>query len=252
MKLFSYTKNLALAIPTVGFAYALLFTGSVNYPLPASAQNSISLEIRFKSPSGSGGGSPYNTSTTAGTSGPCTANTGEGELTALVPLYENQGLTTDPIPTFWFYVPFEGSHTLKFVLQDKDYQTIKEFPLTRNSEAGVVNFRLPSEHALSPEIYRWQFIVACEEGNSKVRFFVEGAIEYNPDLVSSSELAGKTPLEQAAIYAGKGVWFEALTILGNLYRSDPSVAEQWQSLLNSEDVELGNIATKSLINCCQL
>jgi len=66
--------------------------------------------------------------------------------------------------------------------------------------------------------------------------------ELDPNL--TAEIARAQPLDQAAIYAENGIWYDALTILGNLRREDPDnldVLNAWIELLGvlelSEDEE---------------
>ena len=58
-------------------------------------------------------------------------------------------------------------------------------------------------------------------------------------------------LEKASLYADYGLWQDALTTLGELYRADPQnvvLRENWNSLLTS--VDLADVSDKPLIDCC--
>ncbi len=73
------------------------------------------------------------------------------------------------------------------------------------------------------------------------------------DTVKSALNSATTQREKAAVYAKNGFWFDALTIIGNLYRTNPSDLEavrDWDSLLKDEDVALDNIVGKFIVECC--
>ncbi|NJK47021.1 DUF928 domain-containing protein [Candidatus Gracilibacteria bacterium] len=83
---------------------------------------------------------------------------------------------------------------------------------------------------------------------------VEGSVErveLNATLKSQLK-AANSARDRVAIYASHGIWYDALTELGELYRTNPQnrkVQEDWADLLHS--VGLGAIARVPIVDCCQ-
>ncbi|MBD2439798.1 DUF928 domain-containing protein [Nostoc sp. FACHB-110] len=63
----------------------------------------------------------------------------------------------------------------------------------------------------------------------------------------NKELQSATTLEKAILYAKNGFWFEALTTVAELRRSNPQ-DPQWSHLLQSAD--FGDFANEPIVNCC--
>ncbi|MBD2206471.1 DUF928 domain-containing protein [Calothrix sp. FACHB-1219] len=193
----------------------------------------------------------------------------ETPLTALVPFQERVttnkqtntstpvdvwGLTTSERPMFWFYVPYKNV-SAEFVLQDSEETEIyKQENIALTANSGVIGISLPS--TVTPlevgKTYRWFFKIRChQQQTTSVPIYVEGDIQrvkLNPSL--EQQLQATTDLRQKiAIYAANGIWFDALTKLGQLRfanSNDASLAADWQSLLQSGNLE--NIAAFPLVN----
>ena len=172
-------------------------------------------------------------------------------LTALVPVYGPTdsglvlGLTTAFHPTFWFYVPYSPTLDAEFVLQDAAQQTVYHQPVSLSGTPGVVSLSLPS--TASPlEIgkrYHWYFNIYCQPQQPPV--FVDGWIKrdsLNPAL--KSQLHKATPKQRVALFAAKGIWYEALTASAELRRTDPKRTD-WAALLRT--VGLDAIAKEPII-----
>lgn len=238
------------------------------YSIPAIAQNTSSstrksspVSVAFQPPAGEG--TPQ--ATAGGASrGKCpNIQSVSPALTALVPALQEAdelapdltGLTLDGSPTFYFYVPAISSQKAAFSLKDEQNNDVYQvnFPLT--GETGIISVKLPSD--LPPlkvdHTYRWSFGIICEaqtpEELAEV-VFVTGEIRRTPtDATLNSQLQQATPLEQVALYAQNGIWFESLATLVQLRRSqpnDPTIASLWQELLQSVGLEA--IASEPLLN----
>ncbi|MCC5624910.1 DUF928 domain-containing protein [Nostoc sp. CHAB 5715] len=192
-------------------------------------------------------------------------------LTALVPFQEEQkvskqtdksvigiveGLTTSERPTFWFYVPYTqdlSTSNAEFSLQDSEGKDVYRNAIALPPKPSVIGISLP-ENVTSLEVgktYRWYLKVRCQQQTASVPVYVEGDIQrINLNTRVMQELAAATdPQQKIVIYAKEGIWFNALNMLAQLRlanRRDPSVEEDWQSLLGS--VSLSNIATAPLVN----
>ena len=216
------------------------------------SQSPFSGEVEFTLPARGAPGNRKGKRTGAATRDPCSAFEGENEpLTALVP-GTNLGLTVTERPTFWFYVPYASNSRLsvEFFLKEREENELykQTFPLTNTP--GIVSIRLPETG--SPlevkKLYTWHFSVVCPEAKVKV----EGAVEKVSQLRSvSSQLEGATELERISFYAKNGLWFDTLTNLAELYRTNPqdkALKDNWANLW--QDVGLEYITSKPLVSCC--
>lgn len=243
--------------------------GAIASGIPARAQttftrpnsNAASLDsIVFVAPDLSGKGRPGDRSGGASRGG-CQANVNPQELVALVPDTKTNpsvGLTVDAHPTFWFNVPYAADklHALEFVLLDEQERTVYQTQLAEIAPLpGIVSFRLPE--TTTPlavgETYKWLIKVYCEEpqlddpetplifmGSSIIR------VAPTPDLEDELKVA-RTERERAFIYARRGIWYNALTEIGNLRRTGSATAD-WENLLGK--IDLDGIAAKPLVDCC--
>ena len=190
-------------------------------------------------------------------------------LTALVPLREQQmvskqtdksisgiveGLTTSERPTFWFYVPYTNDlkASAEFILQDSAGNDIYKNAIALPPKPGLIDVSLPSNTSLEiGKTYRWYLKVRCnQQQTASVPIYVEGDIQrVNLDSRVMQQLeAAVDPGQKATIYGANSIWFDSLTILAQERQKNPndaSVAEDWQSLLRS--VNLDNVATTPLV-----
>lgn len=162
-----------------------------------------------------------------------------------------QGLTLAEHPTFFVYVPQTSAQKALFVLKDasEDYYYQKTISIPRT--AGIVSFKLPTD-APALEIgksYKWSFVMMCGEALRPDSPRVEGQVErIEPTPALSARLETLSSLERAALYGKDGVWYDTLTSLADLRRSQPNdvgLATTWEELLKS--VGLGGIANQPLI-----
>ncbi|HIK29423.1 MAG: DUF928 domain-containing protein [Oscillatoriaceae bacterium SKW80] len=154
-----------------------------------------------------------------------------------------EGLTVTERPTFLVYVPQISAKQILFTLVDKSktYQYQKKIPLPRKE--GIVSFKLPEE-APALEIgknYQWSFVLIEEEGLKPDNPGVKGEIRrVEIDKALSAQLEQMSPIERAALYGEKGIWYETVATLAELVRSQPGnleLAETWKQLLNSVGLE---------------
>ncbi len=186
------------------------------------------------------------------------------KLTALVPIKKigNKdlvwGQSASQTPTFWFFVPdkLTPKVPVEFVIQDEAdnyiYHTKFNPPETRS---GI--FRLPVKPTtplVAGKSYRWTFSIYCDPDKPSAAVYVQGSmtqVAINPS--SQKQLAAaKTPLEKASFFAEHGVWYDALTSLGenlqNTKNKDPRIASTWIELLKQGD--LAQFSTNTVVSCC--
>lgn len=185
-------------------------------------------------------------------------------ITRLVGHRDILDLTVSQYPTFWFYVPYTPEQATSgiFSLQDpaglNEYWRT-EFQLPENSGTttpGIVSITLPqSAEPLERDFtYQWFFELNCPLPEPSNQFTTAASIygrvkrvEVNPEL--EEKLNDTTnPLERAAIYASEGLWYNALTEVGELYQENPQSAalgNLWSDLL--KDIGFEEVATEPMV-----
>ena len=188
------------------------------------------------------------------------AETGQASAASSLSNYESVlSLTTAAYPSFWFYVPptLNDNVTLEFVLQDASGNTLYQTKFNASADnAGIVQFSLPE--AASPitvnESYQWYFLTHCDLASTGDPPYVRGwTIRTSVDSDFQAQLEQASMLEKASLYAAHGIWQDAVTVLGELYRADPqnlTIRSNWLSLLRS--VGLNEISEQPLTACCTL
>lgn len=178
---------------------------------------------------------------------------------------ENQVLDHYPItiserPILFIYVPdikgtvrfrlFEENVSESELETNSQFLQVYESPmLDINYKAGILGFKLPAEAPyLEPnKNYKWRFTVSDLDQN----LTVEGAVRrVTPSDNLLQQLSKAEPLEQAAIYANFGIWFEMVKTLADLRCAQPNDVKAqtaWLDLFQS--VKLGKI-TQQPLDCC--
>lgn len=174
------------------------------------------------------------------------------ELTAIVPSTTEAtaqglpvtyvgGVTTAERPNLWFYVPYTLSAelTADFILQDETGTTVFQLSSTEFSASeqtpGLVKVVLP-ELAVG-KVYQWYFQINCGADSP---IYTQGGIERIPlDPTLDSQLAAASPQQQAEIYRNNDLTYDAITILAELHREQPTdttITTMWNELLQSINI----------------
>ncbi|MFB2833111.1 DUF928 domain-containing protein [Floridanema evergladense] len=188
-----------------------------------------------------------------GTRGPCIQNSANDKVIALVPV-NGFGATTTEYPTFSVYLPPllpESKPEIEFVLKTAEGKEIYKTKFMVNRGAGIISFILPNTSNLSAlelnKNYSWSVTLICNPEDVKMgdlsgNKVVSGVIRrVTPNANVQQELkAAKTVIDRAIVYANAGIWYDALSNLAELRRSnpnDPTVIRDWQELLKSVGME---------------
>lgn len=192
----------------------------------------------------------------------------EAVVTALVPAVKQtntsivnppdlvRGRTVDGRPTFWFYVSYPSRLNAEFVVQEKEgretkniYKKLLQLP----GKKSFVSISIPSDPQIKPlEIgkdYRWNFSIICNPNERSEDVFVYGSVQKVSSPTVSDRVDPKNPRSLIVFYAKNGIWYEAITLLGNSYFKNPSdrqTATDWADLLGS--VGLDNIAQEGVVD----
>lgn len=156
------------------------------------------------------------------------------------------GLTTVAHPSFWFYVPYtsEAAYPVDFVVQDADDRDVYRTSVSLPKQPGVISVSLPAT-AKALEVgqsYHWYLRVFCPpQPEPPLPDVKEGEIQrvsLDPALKKQLEVA--EPQQRVALYAAKGIWYEALSTsatLRSVKPEDEKLKADWVSLLQSVGLE---------------
>lgn len=188
-------------------------------------------------------------------------------IIALVPEFQDTkkithvwGLTTQDFPKLWFYVPYKSNNIAmgrleiwdETSLNPRKYQQIYKGKFNLSGTPGVISLDLPSQLKLhSNKNYHWYFYLLIRCGSQDIPLTVNGWIEKVKEV--TLPLALPSEREQIIFYAQNGIWYDALTLLGQLRTQNSEnagFAADWEKLL--ADVGLGNISKQPIIPCCTL
>jgi Domain of Unknown Function (DUF928) len=218
---------------------------------PPSSKNS--LKIRWKPPiPPSSLGIPGNRAQGGATRG-CQPYQG---MIALVPLSPQKiawGQTIVDRPTLWFNAPqgLKANLLLEIALRDQNGQPIakQSFTTERNIAAGAIGISLPLGTKLQLDRpYRWEVALYCDtEERVDSPLILQGQIQR---ITPPAQLAtAKSPLEMAQILATNGIWYDAISQLGNSLAAtkDRELATAWSELLRSASITTSNLGSIVLI-----
>jgi hypothetical protein len=163
-------------------------------------------------------------------------------LTALSPTTK-PGLTLAERPTFLVYVPKTSAKTAEFSLRTQNGSGVYRTTFTLTNTPDTVSISLPS-NAPSLEIgkqYIWSFAMICNPNDRVEDRFVTGTVqrtELDPTRLRQIEQA--SPKERISLYQKADIWYDPLTILFELRRTqpnDPSTSTAWREFLQSGGVD---------------
>ncbi|NJP09695.1 MAG: DUF928 domain-containing protein [Leptolyngbyaceae cyanobacterium RU_5_1] len=188
-----------------------------------------------------------------GSRGPCLVP-GKPPLTALVPDM-SAGLTLSKSPTFWFYLPYTltPNQSAEFVLKDEQDQEVYKTKLSgKEASPGIISLQLPSTIALKANSnYHWYFLSYCDPQNQNRFVYVNGLIRRVERPHLEQQLKSVPTQEHTRLYTNEGVWYDALTSLGDRLHASPKndkLKQEWVSLLRS--VGLEKLASEPFVPCC--
>ena len=172
-------------------------------------------------------------------------------ITALVPGEEINhksflASTVAEYPTFWVYVPELPSNLRsgEFVLQDEEGNDIFRTAISLPETSAAIALRLPPnpKYAFKQDLkYHWYFRLYCgQPQNQPEYFYVDTWIQRVPLTPDLQKQLGKAELREYAAYATNNIWYDAITSLAELRRTNPNnrvLGEDWTKLLRSVDLE---------------
>ncbi|MEO1132775.1 MAG: DUF928 domain-containing protein, partial [Cyanobacteria bacterium J06639_1] len=89
--------------------------------------------------------------------------------------------------------------------------------------------------------YLWTLLIQCDPDRLSGMNYVSGTVHHAPpSLELEADLATLSAPERAAAYARAGYWYDALTEVEGLYRSDrenPAYAAAWRHFLQQVELD---------------
>ncbi len=216
----------------------------------AAARPKISRKIRWKPPKApSHIGVPGNRGQGGGQRGDCHL---EPAATALVPQTATGiywGQTVSDRPTIWLHAPQGLSHNqlMEITVRAVNGKAIAKEQLTPPATpAGVISVPFPAAVTLAEnQTYRWEVAFYCDAAMPDQPLIISGQIHRVAPIALPADR-----LEQVRVLADRGIWFDALTILGTDRRTidDANLTLAWKELLQSAAITVGN---NQINPCCE-
>jgi Domain of Unknown Function (DUF928) len=161
------------------------------------------------------------------------------DIAALVPKSPQQvawGRTISHHPTVWIDAPQGLSENLlvEIAVREQNGQPIakQSFAIEQNIPAGAIGISFPLKTQLQLDrTYRWEVAFYCDtEERVDSPLIVQGQIQR---ITPPSKLTAKSPLEMAQIFAENGIWYDALSQLGDRLATTPDrdLTTAWSELL---------------------
>ncbi len=251
-------KSLSLFIATT-----LLFL-IVKYPDNlAQSQNQNTETVSFNPPEPEDNGAPAGNREGAGSHGLCKITNQEKDIAPLIAIMPEVsvkaankdkkyiwGETISSNPTLWFYVAYPVNSQVEFILQDEAENEIYKTTFTLENTQGIISLALPENQVNleTDKSYHWYLYVICNPESSPDDF-VEGWIK-RTNLTSKiqHQLESATSLERISIYAENGLWFDTLSTIDTLRKTDlnNNISAIWTNLL--QQIGLDAISQKPIID----
>ncbi len=234
-----------------------LFLGDRYLINSVAGQNILIKEpLQFKPPNrGAPGGNRSGSSSNTGSRDDCPSV--RKDITALIPK-TNWGNTLAERPTFWFYIPHQKGRLTLMIKEEQATIPLLRVSYEVRKGGGIMGFSIP-ETVPALEVnraYRWRVYFNCKPNIKPSLIGVEGVVQRvatNEDF--KTKLISNIPIkEQINLYATRGLWHETITQLIESRRAKPTdqeLKQLWSDLLSNPSVELGNLISEPLVECCK-
>ena len=208
----------------------------------ASQENDLNTPILFQPPPGEeppedteGGGSRDGNNSCDRDINRSQKDAGDrNSLTAIAPTGYN-GLTTVPRPTFWIDLPETSAQQAVLLIKEgsssswHQLATHSQQSLDLPGKAGIVGIKLAQD---APDLkigknYQWIVALVCgDRPNPNDPLISAGIKRVAKSQITTGEPTTQTQLDRAALYARKGVWYDALDILV----AEKSSLDNWNNI----------------------
>jgi Domain of Unknown Function (DUF928) len=216
-------------------------------PTIAHSQSAIkpkpSSKIRWKPPvPPSSLGIPGNRAQGGGTRG-CKPYQGIAALVPLSPQNIPWGRTISNRPTIWLNVPqgLAKDLPIEIAVREQNGKPIAKqlFITTSSISSGAIGVSFPTTTLMQVDrIYRWEVSLYCDNQERVDRpLVVQGQIQR---ISAPVKLAvAKSDLEITQILAENGIWYDAITQMGNRLATtkEPELTTAWSELIKSAGIK---------------
>jgi hypothetical protein len=168
-------------------------------------------------------------------------------LTVSVLAPDHTGWTISSAPTLYWYLSKPATSRVEVtVTTDEVIDPVLEETVEAPLDAGFAALDLAAKGVeLKPGVeYQWFVSVVPDASQRSVDIISGGAIErVDPSPALKGQLAGASPRTKPQVYAGEGIWYDAIASLSSLIEKNPGdrgLREQRASLL--EQVGLSEAA----------
>jgi hypothetical protein len=191
----------------------------LNAPLASQSQTTVATPVYQP---------PLRGTTAGGRIGGGTRGTGEQSVTMSVLAPEHLGLTVSTQPRLYWYLSDTVNVPAELTVVDKhNADPLIELIITPPIQAGIHTLNLARQGVrLEPGIqYEW-FVALVIDGQQRSHDIVAGGeIEFvTPAAGLERKLAGAGQDGQAGIYAGAGIWYDAVNAVSMLVERSPADA----------------------------
>jgi hypothetical protein len=162
-------------------------------------------------------------------------------LTAFSPTTK-PGLTVAERPTFLVYVPKTSAENAEFSLRSRDGRGVYRTTVALTNTPDIMSITLPAQ-APPLEVgkqYTWSLAVICNPNDRVEDRFVTGTVQRTElDATRRSQIQQASPKEQVSLYQKADAWYDALTVLFELQRTqpnDPNISATWREFLQAGGV----------------
>ena len=187
------------------------------------------------------------------TRGGCGVSSTSPKLTALVPV-GNNGLTMNAYPTFHWFMPQNTYESAQFRLirisdADQSAEVIYSTVVDHSTSDQIQGFTLPAQDVAPLDEgvdYRWDISLVCDPEEPSGNLLAQGWVRYEaPNSALTQTLQQATPEQSYQLFASNGYWYETVQHLQLQMKqtTNSQWTEQWKSLMQQEEVELGHLIT---------
>jgi hypothetical protein len=151
--------------------------------------------------------------------------TGESTVTLDVLAPDEIGITTQEQPSlFWYQSKPADARFELTLLEDNKVKPIVQVQIERSTKAGIQRLKLSdcgAKLAVGVE-YQWVIALVSDPDNRSKDLVASGVIKrIEPDADLKAKLASAVPASVPGVYAGAGIWYDALSLLSDQIDHDP-------------------------------
>ena len=158
---------------------------------------------------------------------------------------DHAGLTTQAQPALYWYADSPTAARFEIALIDEDgIDPLLELEIDKKAAAGIQRLDLKEQAiSLQPGItYQWSVALVADANNRSTDHIASGVIErIEPEESLSQRINDSSGMDLVNVYAGEGIWYDALDTLSTLIADSPedrNLENMRTALLNQVGLKL--------------